>query len=94
MVAIVKVLKRKDAASVVVAIVLAIIISTFLSSFTTYLAGMWSGLSNGQYGTAFPGSGWRGEYMYPFLWAALQIVVLELLIWVYVLIHQAITKKK
>lgn len=90
---IVRVLKRKDGASLVVGVVLALIVSQFLSSITTYLAGMWSGLDSGQYGTAFPGTGWHGEYLYPAVWAALQIIALELLIWVYVWIRGAFNSK-
>jgi hypothetical protein len=90
----VRVLKRKDAASVVVAIVIAMILAQLISSVTGRWAGMLSGLDDGQYfGSAPPGSSWQGEYLYPVLWAALQLLVLEILGWIYVLARSMVKRK-
>jgi hypothetical protein len=80
----VKILKRRDASSVVVAILLAMIISQPLNQATSPLAGHLSGLKDGQYfGTAPPGAG-TSYYVYLVVWAILQLVILELLGWLYV----------
>jgi hypothetical protein len=79
----VKVLKRKDAASVLVAIVIAMIISQPLSTSTISLASKIAGNNGGQFG--YSGGGWKDEYLFPVVWALLQLVVLEILAWVCVL---------
>ncbi len=80
----VQILKRKDASSIVVAVVVAMIISQVLGVMSN-LAGWLSGLHNGQYpGYSFPGSGWKGEYLYPFVLAILQLLLLEVLVRVYI----------
>jgi hypothetical protein len=88
----VKVLKRGDAASLIVAILVALVVTQPLGEVTTRLAAKITNLNNGQYfGYAAPGSGWKGEYLYPVVWAVLQLLVLELLIRLYVF---AITPRK
>lgn len=77
-------LKRRDASSVVVAVAVALIVVNFLGSVTTYLSGRLAGLHNGQYGSAYPGSGWKGEYLYPFIQAVFELVLLEILAWIYI----------
>lgn len=80
----VKVLKRKDAASVLVAILVALILSQVLTSTTGELASKISGLHNGAFG--YPsGAGWKNTYLFPVVWGILQLVLLEILGWVYVL---------
>lgn len=80
-----KILKRRDASSAVVAILMALIVSQPLSTITAPWAGKISGLKEGQYASyASPGSGWKGQYLYPLLWALLQLIVLEILGWLYV----------
>jgi hypothetical protein len=80
----VKILKRRDASSVLIAILLAIIIQPVLATLS-HLAAVISGLNNGQYPSgAFPGAGWEGEYLYPVVLAALQILLLEVLSWIVV----------
>jgi hypothetical protein len=82
----IKVLKRKDAASVITAILVAMILLQPMGQVTAKLAAKISGLNNGQYyGYSAPGSGWQGEYLYPVVWALLQLVLLEILIRLYVL---------
>jgi hypothetical protein len=88
----VKVLKRGDAASLIVAILVALVVTQPLGEVTTRLAAKITNLNNGQYfGYAAPGSGWKGEYLYPVVWAVLQLLLLELLIRLYVF---AITPRK
>lgn len=86
MLATVKVLKRGDASSVIVAILLAFILSNPIANVTTRLANTLSGIDEGQAG-AFnvPGADWKVTYLHPVVWALLQIIVLEVVIWAYVL---------
>jgi hypothetical protein len=89
----VKILKRKDGSSVIVAILVALIISQPLSQLTGPLAGNIMGLkANQYYGSAPPDSG-VSYYIYLVLWAFLQLVVLELLAWVYILLVKSSKKK-
>ena len=82
----VKILKRKDAFSVIVAVLLAMIISQPLTSTTIPLTNTLTAKhGNGLYGTGYYGNGWTNEYLFPIVWALLQILVLEILGWVYVI---------
>ena len=92
--AIIKVLKRKDAASVIVAIVIGFGLAQMLSVVTARPAGMLLGLEDGHYiSYSFPGGSWVGTYALPVLTFVLQLVVLEALIRLYSLVHQALSKK-
>ena len=88
----VKILKRRDAASVVVAIIIAMIISSPISSATVSLANKISGVSNGGYNMT--GGGWKNEYLFPVVWAILQLIILEILGWIYVLTNRPIKHKR
>jgi hypothetical protein len=89
----VKILKRRDAASVLIAILLAIIIQPVLAT-TSRLAGNIAGLKSGQYASGvFPGAGWKGEYLYPVVLAILEVILLEILVWTYVLATGSMKKK-
>jgi hypothetical protein len=89
----VRILKRRDAASVVVAILVALIVSQPLSQATSPLAGHLSGLNDGQYlGGVPPGAG-SLYYLYLVVWAILQLIILELLAWLYVWAIGASKKK-
>jgi hypothetical protein len=93
---IVKVLKRKDAASVIVAVVVAMVLVPLLSSLVGELSRIVSGLNEGQvfgYAQTTPGTGWQGEYLFPVVFAALQLIALEVLIRLYVLVHDAVSGK-
>lgn len=68
---IVKVLKRRDAASVVVAIVLGFILITLLPVLTTDLASFLSGI------TDRANLDWRSDVVQPIINSFLQIIVLE-----------------
>ena len=92
---IVKVLKRKDASSVLVAVVLAFIIIQLLPAVTGRLAVNITGVEEGQtFSGAFPGAGWESVYLYPVVWAVLQVLALEILVWLYVGLHSLMLKKK
>lgn len=77
----VKMLKRRDASSVLVAVLLAIIISQPLQNDTARLANKIVGINGAGYGA---GGGWKNQYLVPVVWAILQIIVLEILAWIYV----------
>lgn len=80
-----KVLRRGDAASVVVAVVLGMALAQFTQALAGNLSGPLSGLNDGQYYTMSPpGVGWRGEYLQPLVALALELIVLEALLWIYV----------
>ncbi|MBX4197609.1 hypothetical protein KW801_03595 [Candidatus Saccharibacteria bacterium] len=74
----VKVLKRKDASSVVVAVAVGLVIFTFVSSITERLASRLSS-RNPQ-----PVVDWHSQYLYPLVLAVLELLVLEILGWLYV----------
>lgn len=80
----VKILRRKDAASVLVAVVLAMIISGPLTS----IGGLWTNKIIGMDGdNSVPfgsGLGWKNDYLFPVVWALLQIIMFEVLAWLYV----------
>jgi hypothetical protein len=80
----VKVLKRKDATSVIVAIVLAMIVYQLLNAVCARWAGQLAGLDDGQFVNYTSGNDWQSQYLQPVLLAAIEIIVLEVLGWVYV----------
>jgi flagellar biosynthesis protein FlhB len=89
----VKVLKRRDASSVVVAILVAMILFNLVQTITAKWAGSLSGLSNNQYASYMsPGTGWKGQYLYPVVYALLELLVLEVLGWIYVWASSAFKK--
>ena len=92
----VKILKRKDASSVILAILIAMIASQPLSTMTGKPASIISGLNNNNGGYFFygygPGGGWQSQYLFPFVWVAIQLVALELLAWACVLVYMAFKK--
>ena len=84
MVTTIKVLKRKDASSVVVAVVIALILSQLLPVLTSELSGKILGLDKGEYVTyTNPEAGWVAQYAHPVVYAALQLVLLEVVLWLY-----------
>lgn len=85
----VKMLKRHDASSVMVAILLALIISQPLASSTGRLASFISGLSGNNLGFG-GGGGWKNEYLFPIVWAIVQIIVLEILAWIYIWVSRPV----
>jgi hypothetical protein len=90
----IKILKRRDAASIVVAILVAMIIAQPLSLTTSRLAGKISDVHNGFGSYVGPGGGWKNEYLFPIVWALVQLLVLEILAWIYVLANRPMARKK
>ena len=91
----IKIMKRKDAASVLVAVLLAMILSTMLMWVTAEPAGKISGFhSNGQNLTVGPTGDWRMTYLQPVVSAILQILLLEVLARIYIFAHSALRKKR
>jgi len=91
----IKILKRKDGASLVVGVILAMIAAQTLPSLTAGLAGNLLGLEVGQYlAYSFPYGGWVATYLHPVLSALLQLLLLEVLAWVYVWAASGNDKKK
>ena len=94
---VVKVLKRKDASSVIVAVVVAMFVLQFITSVTLELASrlalwQWDKAAAGGPGF-YPSSGWRTTYLQPVVALLIELVALEILVWVYVWLHNAFTKK-
>jgi hypothetical protein len=79
----VKILKRRDASSVVVAILVATILLSVVQTIPAKWAGWISGLHNGQY-PAYVSSDWKAQYLFPVVYAILQLLVLEVLAWIYI----------
>ncbi len=75
MVTTMRVLKRKDGSSLVVGVVLGIFISTFVGGFTRALAASISGVSSSL--------GLRNDYLLPAVWFVLELIALEILIWLW-----------
>ena len=91
----IKVLKRKDASSVLVAILLAMIISQPLSMLTGKPAAIISGLGNNPgYYYYGPGGKWQSQYLFPVVWPLVQIAALEVLAWIYLLANLVVKKVK
>ncbi len=84
----VKILKRKDASSVIIAIVLALILNNFLLS----LAGDWSNrlVQTNNYSSSMD---WQTQYLLPLVMAALSVIVLEVLCWLYLGVVSLAKKK-
>lgn len=80
----VKILKRKDASSLIVGVVIASVLWQALIAMTGDLASTLSGLKDGHQVISYapPDANWRQMYAYPTISAALQIIALELLAWV------------
>jgi len=95
---IIKVMKRKDASSIVIAIWLAMSLMQ-LTTMPTYRLTNWlSGVGahnwmGGMYGGT-PGPDWRSEYLSPVISFLVQVIVLEVLIRLFVMIHPLFVRKK
>ncbi len=87
MVIVQKVLKRKDASSVVVAIVLGLVVLSLISAPATQITDV---IVNGQ-GKIF--DNWKQVYLAPLVLAALQVIFLEIVGWIWVSISQAKNRK-
>ncbi len=89
-----RILKRKDASSVVIAVVVAMILYNFVTTIPVKWASWISGTSNtGYYGTTPPGADWTVVYLYPVVFAILELLVLEVLAWIYIGLAAFMKKK-
>lgn len=92
----IKVLKRKDASSVLVAILIAMIINQPLSMMTGKPATIISGLGHKQGGFMWfgygPDGGWQSQYLFPIVWIIVQLVVLEILGWILIFLSKPFRK--
>lgn len=91
---IIKILNRKDAYSVIVAVFLAMILMQLMPSYVGELAQRISGMGSegGFYSYTGPGSGWKGQYLFPGVLALLQVVALEIVAQVCAFIQQNMKK--
>jgi hypothetical protein len=90
-----KVLKRKDASSVMVAVVMAFAFVSFLTSISARPAGLLLNLDDGSYAAySFPGSGFVGTYVYPLVVLLLQLLFLEISIRLIVWLRPLVVRKK
>ena len=86
MVTTIKVLKRKDASSVVVAVVIALIIYQMLPALTERLASIIGGVD------VSIGAGWQDQYLQPVVGAVLQLLLLEVILWVWAALAASMKK--
>lgn len=84
---IVKILKRRDAASVVVAVVLALILLGILSTLTSDLATYLSGIET-------TGTEWRENIVLPLIQGALEIILLEALLRIVIYVRPMFVRRK
>jgi hypothetical protein len=83
----IKILKRKDASSVVVAVLIAMIVQQPLFMLTGKPASIISGLDSNSGGFYYgPGGGWQTQYLYPVVWVLVQLLALEIIGWIYLLV--------
>ncbi len=93
--AIVKVLKRKDASSVIVAVVIAMMLAQALTTLTMGLATKLSGLDDGaSFGGTLAEDSWKVSYLLPVVTVLLQLAALELVVWLYSAAKDTFTTKK
>jgi hypothetical protein len=83
----VRILKRKDASSVMIAVVLALIISSYLPSVLFELTNKLSGIDDSTYGA--PVGDWKTIYLQPTILLLLQVVLLELFARVFIFLRSA-----
>ena len=81
----IKVLKRKDGASLVAGVILAVITASFVSAITQSLAQKisYSNLNN------YSGPSWQVAYLYPLVWFLLELIVVEIIVRIYVALHDS-----
>lgn len=90
----VKILKRKDAASVVVAVIIATIVAPMLATLTSKLSGSLSGVGSDEYVMySLPEASFNAQYVQPVVSVLLQLLLLELLLWLYVTVMASAKKK-
>jgi hypothetical protein len=90
----VKILRRKDASSVIVAVIIAMVVGQMLAFMSSDWAARLSGLKNNEGFQFGPTGNWRVMYLQPFVTAILQLLALEILVWIYIFAHSLVAKKK
>lgn len=90
-----KVLKRGDAASVIVAVVLAFIVISILPNLVGELSQILTG-TEGSYvpGAYYPGAGWQEVYLLPIVAGILQVVAVEIGLRISVAFRSVLVRKK
>ncbi len=93
---IIKVLKRKDAASIIVAIWIAMSLNQIIFLPTLRLSNWVTGLGDKNYSNMYGGvnGGWRNEFLNPVVSFVVQILLLEILIRLFVIVHPWFVRKK
>lgn len=86
--AIEKVLKRKDAASVIVAVAVGMLLYQFVSHIGVALADRFSTFEVDGVGSP----DWQDHYLVPFIALLVQLLLLEAVIWLYSAINAAVSK--
>jgi hypothetical protein len=90
----VKIMKRKDASSIAVAVAIAWIFVMWAPSMVGKLSGLLSGLSDDQfYAYSMPGSDWKITYLQPTVLAILQLVLLEVVLRVVIIFRRVLVRK-
>jgi hypothetical protein len=87
---IIRVLKRKDGASLVVGVALGLLLANLLTVLPQDLAFRISGLETNAGGAL----GWKSTYLQPILVFLLQVILLEILVWIYVWVVDALKPTK
>lgn len=90
----VKILKRRDAASVIVAVVLGFLLVQLVSVLAMRLTAYLSGADGQLGGFSAQGIGWRVEYLQPVVGFVLAVVLLELLALLYVTAVRVISDRQ
>jgi len=90
----VKILKRKDASSVFVAVLAAWLVWQPLMQITAKPTGKLLSLKDNEYVSySYPGTGWKAQYLFPVVQLILELVVLEILAWIYIWFAGSMKKK-
>jgi hypothetical protein len=84
----IKILKRKDASSVIIAIIVAMVLMGFLQTITNRWA---IKIAHVNYGPQV--FHWKEDYLMPVIWLLLQLLVLEVLCWLWIWGVAAFKKK-
>jgi hypothetical protein len=91
---VVKVLKRKDAASIAVAVAIAWMFVMWAPQMVGQLSGTLSGVSDNQfYSYGGPGADWKVTYLQPTVLAILQFILLELVLRIIIAFRSVLVRK-
>ena len=82
----VKMLKRRDGSSVVVAVAVGLVLYFLLNNLSAPLA---SKVTSHPISVA----NWKDQYLYPLVLAVIELVILEILGWIYIWVNAGLNKK-